>query len=157
MIDDLVRSSVFYCFSMIKYQYLIAECLYQCEVMANQKKRKLFLLFQLYQKFQNLFLNCYIQCTCRLITDKYFRIYCKGSGNCCSLTLTTTDLMRITICEFSVKSAALQKFFHTTACFRTAYPHIPQTFPDSISKSTSWVKGFHRHLKNHLNILINFT
>ena len=38
MINDLIRTSVFYCLSMIKNQNFVTKCLYQCKIMTDQQK-----------------------------------------------------------------------------------------------------------------------
>ena len=157
MIDDIIRSSVFYGLSMIENQDFVTEGLHQCKIVADQDKWQIFFLFQFGQQFQNLFLHGYIQCAGCLITDQDVRTDCKRSGNCCSLTLSSTDLMWIAACVFRIQTTSFEKIFHTFPCFCTAYPHVPKTFPNSVSQSTSRIKRFHRHLKNHLDILIGFS
>ena len=71
--------------------------------------------------------------------------------------LTTADLMWISVRIFLIQPTFFKKIFHAFACFFTTYPHVSKTFPNSISQRTSWVKRFHRHLKNHLYILVNIT
>ncbi len=109
-----------------------------------------FLSLSVHQKFQNLFLHRYIQCTGCLITDQDFGFYCKSSGNCCSLALSSADLMRITVCIFRIQAASSRRIFHTFPGFLLTYPHIPETFPNSVPQRTSGIKRFCRCLKNHL-------
>ena len=44
MIDDLIRSPAFHNLPLIEHQDFVAEFLHQCKVMADKKKRQLFLL-----------------------------------------------------------------------------------------------------------------
>ena len=71
--------------------------------------------------------------------------------------LEKEGLMWIAICVFRIQATSFEKIFHTFPCFCAAYPHVPKTFPNSVSQSTSRIKRFHRHLKNHLDILIGFS
>jgi hypothetical protein len=58
----------------------------------------------------------------------------------------------ITVCVFFFQAASFQKFFHFSPGFGAAYPHISQAFSDSVPERTARIKGFHWHLKYHLNI-----
>ena len=60
--------------------------------------------------------------------------------------------MGITVCVFFFQAASFQKFFHFSPGFGAAYPHISQAFSDSVPERTARIKGFHWHLKYHLNI-----
>ena len=93
---------------------------------------------------------------CKVVADQDFRADCKSSGDCCTLTLSSTDLVWIAVCIFRIQTASFEKVFHTFSCFFAVYPHIPETFPNSVAQSTSRIKRFHWHLKNHLDILIGF-
>ena len=56
------------------------------------------------------------------------------------------------VCVFFFQAASFQKFFHFSPGFGAAYPHISQAFSDSVPERTARIKGFHWHLKYHLNI-----
>ena len=89
---------------------------------------------------------------CQIMTDQNGRIDCQCSGDCSSLALTTAYLMGIAVCVFFFQAASFQKFFHFSPGFGAAYPHISQAFSDSVPERTARIKGFHWHLKYHLNI-----
>ena len=50
--------------------------------------------------------------------------------------------------DISALSAVLSDILQT----QDKYPHISQAFSDSVPERTTWIKGFHWHLKYHLNI-----
>ena len=140
MVDDFIRDALFYCFAVVKNQYFVTERLYQCKVVADKKEGQILLLFQFDQKFHNLFLHGYVQGTSCFVADQDFRADCQGSGDCCSLALTATDLMRIAVGKCPVQSAGFEKIFHFISCFFAVYPHILETFPNSVAQSSTRIK-----------------
>ena len=124
--------------------------------MADKKKGQLFFFFKLHKQLHDLFLYRHIQGTGCLITDQNFGFYSQSSGNGRSLALPSADLMRITVCIFRSQAAGKKKFFHTVPGFLLTYPHIPETFPDSVPNGAPGIKGSCRCLKYHLKFPVSF-
>ena len=111
-------------------------------------------ILQLFQKLHDLLLNGHIQWAGSFIADQHLRFHCQCPCNCSSLALSSTDLMWISFSQFFFKSALFQQFFHPYCDIGLLHAAISKALSDSVSQSSSRVKGTCRILKNHLDISI---
>ena len=106
--DDLIRHSAFYDFSIIHNRDPVTDIAYKCQIMRDKKTGHFFLFLYFHKKIHDLCLNRDIQCTRNLITDQKFRFDHQCPRNGSTLTFSTAEFGYMSVIIFFFQSDQFQ-------------------------------------------------
>ena len=95
MIENIFCRATLHDFSCIHNNNICSKICNNSKIMCNQDNTHRVLFLNLFHHIQNVRLNCYIKCSCRLIGNKKIRIQCHCNSNHNTLAHSTGKLMRI--------------------------------------------------------------
>src|SRR5690242_7036043 len=93
--EDFSCCSRFHNFAFLHNDNPITHTCYYTKVMGNEHDGSSKLLLHIFHNVQDLCLNRYVECSCRLIRNQKGWTACQGNSDHCTLTHTTGKLVRI--------------------------------------------------------------
>ena len=154
---NILGGTCFYDVSKIHNRNVIGNVFYNGKVVGNEEIRHILFALKLFEKIDDLCLNGHVKSRNRFIANNQLGLYCKGTRNANSLSLTARKLVGITV---------VVVLLQTASCHNTAYiggyligrNYVVDAygFADNITNGHSWRQRGVRVLENELKISSQF-